>query len=383
MSAATSRRAADFAALARQLADERTTAGERLTELLRSTPRENWPRLAEDPALHNNATLERLSKEVHTAIDRQPQEALDLSALGVAIAEALRDGQYPPVVLAQIRAHAWKDRAQALAFNGHYDSALESINRADAILTNFGTAAHDRAIVRLVKATVFQYLRRFDDALPLLEEAREIFDAHADQKWLMQCGINEGIILYRKREFDAAREVFTELLRLGPEDSYTAAAIHNNLANCLIEIGNIAEANVHVSEATAHFNSVGNRTDALRTELAAGRLLSTKGRTTDALIRLRSTRKKFADFGLIEEAAICGLDIAAALLAEHRDAEARQMFESVRSDISTVNDRALAAVSYLATHFAAHDATPAVVRHVTEYLEALRSDPTREFVTLA
>jgi tetratricopeptide (TPR) repeat protein len=383
MNAMSAKRAADFAALARQLADERSTAADRLTELLRTTPRDAWPRLAENPELHNNGALERLSKEVHTAIDRQPQDALELSAIGVSVAEALREDQYPAVVLAQARAHAWKDRGQALAFNGKLEEALAAIQNAEHALSTFGTLAHDRALVLLAKASALQLMSRYDEALQLITEARGVFDAYGDQKLVVQCGITEGALLYRERRFDAAYAVFDDLLKSGMRDSSILAAIHNNVAYCLIELGNLTEANVHLSEAITHFNNLGNRTDALRSEFAVGRLLAAKGRTSDALVRLRGTQKKFADLGLVQEAAICGLDITATLLAERREAEARQMFESIRPDLAGANERARTALAYLADQFAAHDATPAVVRHVTRYIESLRTQPTREFSALS
>jgi tetratricopeptide (TPR) repeat protein len=383
MNSMSAKRAADFAALARQLADERSNAADRLTELLRTTPRDEWHRLAENPELHNNGALERLSKEVHTAIDRQPQDALDLSALGVSIAETLHDEQYPAVVLAQARAHAWKDRSQALAFNGKHEEALAAIHNAENILSTFGTLAHDRALVLLAKASALQLMGRYDEALPLLTEARGVFDSYGDQKLVVQSGITEGALLYRQRRFEAAYAVFDDLLKAELRDRSSLAAIHNNIAFCLIELGNLTAANVHLSEAITHFNDLGNRSDALRSEFAVGRLLAAKGRTSDALIRLRVTQKKFAEMGLVQEAAICGLDITATLLVERREAEARQMFESIRPDLAGGNERARTALAYLSDQFAAHDATPAVVRHITEYIESLRSQPTLEFTALS
>src|SRR6266550_2423557 len=145
-------RIAEFTAAARRLAIERIDAADVVTQLLRDTPREQWTSLADRPELQTNGALERLSREIDTALDRQPQDALPLSALATAIADSLPDDQYPAVVTAQIRAHAWKDRAQALSFTGKHEEAVEAIERAEKLLEPFGTVAHDRAIVWLVKA---------------------------------------------------------------------------------------------------------------------------------------------------------------------------------------------------------------------------------------
>jgi tetratricopeptide (TPR) repeat protein len=382
MNAMSAKRAADFAALARQLADERSTAADRLTELLRTTPRDAWPRLAENPELHNNGALERLSKEVDVALDRHPSDALLLSALSVSIAESLRENQYPAVVIAQIRAHSWKDRAQALSFNGKHEESLVAIDRADEVLASFGTVAHDRAIVRLVKASVLQNLGRFGESLSLLNECRSIFDEHSDDKLLVHCGINEAAILHRQQHFEEACAVLESLIARA-NDPATLAAIHNNMAHALIEVGRTIDANVHVSQAVTYLTDSGNHVGALRAELATGRLLATKGRTTEALVRLRTAQRSFALRGLREEAALCGLDVAAALLAENRASEARTAFESVRAELPDANGRAQTALVYLADQFEAHDATPAVVRHVAEYLTSIRAGEAREFIALA
>jgi len=314
--------------------------------------------------------------------DLQPQDALPLSSLAVTIADALPHDWYPAVVTAQIRAHAWKDRAQALSFNGRHDEALAAIDHAEQVLEPFGTVAHDRAIVCLVKAAVLQTVNRFDESLGLLHACEEIFQEHGDDRRLVYCGINEANLLYRQQHIEAAYEKYATLLTEGKRtcDTTTLAALHNNMACCLVELGRVTEANIHASEAVAHFNEVGNHVDALRTELATGRMFAAKGKTTEALVRLRRARKNFEDRGLHEEASICGLDLAATLLADSREGEARQIFDEVAGILNPVSERARVALAYLAEQFAAHDATPAAVRHVSEYLQLLKREPTTVFV---
>lgn len=374
MNSATARRAAEFAAVARQLADERSSAGDVVAERLRATPRDEWPKLAEDPALHNNGALERLSKEVHTLLDRQPADALPLSALAVSISEMLPDDRYPAVVMAQIRAHAWKDRAQALWMNGKHEDAFDAISRADETLKLFATVAHDRALVRLVMASILQNLGRFDESFRLLAQCRKVFDEHHDQKLLLNCGINEAVALARQRRFEEAAAILETLLRTTCKDTAALAAVHHNLGIAFIELGRVVEANVHISHAVAFLNDAGNHVGALRAELATGRLFASKGRTTEALVRLRSAQQSFFARGLNEEGALCGLDIAALLLDENRLAEAEKMFESIREQLPEANGRAQAALMELAQHFVAHDVTPAAVRHVSELIAGLRSE---------
>src|SRR5205823_13712624 len=131
--------------------------------------------LAENAEIRNSGALDRLSREVAASLEKDPATALAMSNLATTIAETLPADNYPPIVTAQIRAHAWKDRAQALSYVGRDAEALEAVERAEALLDRFAAVAHDRAIVRLQKAIVLQHLKEWDASLELLVECRRVF----------------------------------------------------------------------------------------------------------------------------------------------------------------------------------------------------------------
>jgi tetratricopeptide (TPR) repeat protein len=379
-------RVAEFAAAARRIVVERTTAADVVTQLLRETPREEWLSLATRPEIQNNGALEQLSREIDTAVRRRPEDALPLSALAVAIAESIPDDRYPRVITAQMRAHAWKDRAQALMFNDRHEEAFSAVEKAENALAAFGTVAHDRAVVELTKANVLQSLGRFDEALAALDPARIIFSSHGDNRRALLCGVSKGALHYRRGEYAVALETFRELLPMAQivTDDFTLGSLHNNLACCLLELGQFREANIHFSNAIAHCTNAGREIDALRTEMASGRLFAAKGKVSEGIARLRTAREKFLSHGLTEEAGICALDIAVALLSEYRHNEAEGIATTALQELrdSTLNPRSKTALEYLERELLAHEATPAVVRHVRDYIEALQSDPNRDFVAL-
>ncbi|HEY2321455.1 MAG TPA: hypothetical protein VGJ82_01205 [Thermoanaerobaculia bacterium] len=380
MKAPSPERVAEFAAAARRIVVERSNAADVVTQLLRDTPREEWLSLAGRPELRNNGALEQLSRQIDAALDRQPQDALPLSLLATKIADSLPDDQYPAVVTAQVRAHAWKDRAQALTFNGKHEEALHAIETAETLLRSFGTVAHDEAIVRFVKATVLQSVRRFEESQSLLAACREVFLEHGDRRRLIACGIAEGMLLFRRGEFTGAIEVFAPLVEVAQtsHDMSALAAIHNNIGFCLLEKHDVTSANIHFSEAIARLNDLGKSVDALRTEMAIGRLLISKGQSAHGLVKLRRARTQFLANHLAEEAAICGLDIAAVLLVEDRDREAKELVDTIMSDLRSaqLNDRSRAALEYLERELEAHDATPAIVRQASEFLQRKRIEST-------
>ncbi|HEX3110656.1 MAG TPA: hypothetical protein VHU41_16285, partial [Thermoanaerobaculia bacterium] len=144
------------------------------------------------------------------------------------------------------------------------------------------------------------------------------------------------------------------------------------------------EANIHFSNAIAHFTNAGREIDALRTEMSSGRLFVAKGKVAEGLARLRTARQKFLSHGLTEEAGICALDIAHVLFSEYHHDEAQGIALTAVQELhdSSLNPRAKTALEYLQRELLAHEATPAVVRHVRDYIEALQSNPSREFIEL-
>src|SRR5438874_3571 len=276
-------RVAEFSATARKLLRERSS-GDVMTRLLRDTPREEWPRLAENDALRNSGALDRLSRDIAAALEKDPTDALAMSSLATSIAETLPTNDYPPIVLAQLRAHAWKDRGQALSYVSRDIEALEAIERAESLLEPFAAVAHDRAIVRLVKAIVLQHLKEWDASLALLVECRRVFADHKDAKRLLHCGMTEAILLFRRGEYNKAHNVLEPLLEVArnANDVESLARLHNNLAANLVRLGDYMAANIHLSEAVRHFNDSGRNVEGARAEMVIGQLFVRRDRAEHA-----------------------------------------------------------------------------------------------------
>src|SRR5204862_925719 len=143
----------------------------------------------------------------------------------------------------------------------------------------------------------------------VLREARQTFRDHGDSKNLLFAGMIEGAFLYDDKRYAEAGELFTEILPIarGSEDRESLARIENNLGYCAIETGDFRVANIHFSNGIALFNDIGHPVEATRAEHGAGLLMIVKGQVNAGLAYLRNARRSFAEYGLPEEAAICGL----------------------------------------------------------------------------
>ncbi len=377
-------RVREFATMARRLQEERDSFATVIARVLNDTPREEWPSLASRASLHTVGALEALAREVEARLDREPREALVIAELATSIAAAIPAMTYPPIVVAQARAHAWKDRGQALCYLARHDEALEALDRADALLNSFGTLAHDLAIIRFVRATTLQEMGRFEESMQLLAECRAVFRAHGDARRSLRCGIAEGCLLHRMKRFREAREMYTALLEVAQEldDRRAEAHLHHDIGYISVELSDFSAAESHLDRAVALARELDWPVQAARSEGARGVLFSRRGEYRRAVSHLKTVRRTFLEHGLVEEAGLCALEIVNARLALGEPHEAESLARQVVLEFTNagLNSRAITALGYLSEAIAARTASVAMVGGVREYIVSLRKYPEREFV---
>ena len=381
------RRVAEFAATARKLQDERAAAEGAVTRALRETPRAQWPHLSSRGELRTAGAVERLGREVEARLDREPREALAIAEVATAVADALRADAYPAVMLAQVRAHAWKDRGQALCYLARYEEALAALDRADGVLEVFGTLAHDLAIVRFVRATTLAETSRFDESMQLLRECRSVFRAHGDARRDLLCGIAEGSVLHRMKRFREARDAYLALLHVAQElsDTTSEAYLHHDIGYTSADLGDFSMAERHLDYAVEIFQRIEQPLNAARSEVVRGVLFARRGENRRAVGHITSIRKTFLAHGLVEEAGVFGLEIVQAMLALGQPREAETLAREIVGDFvaAKLNSRAICALGYLTEAIGQRTASAAMVGGVREYIVSLRKQPEREFVACA
>lgn len=380
-------RVAEFAATARKLQQERESAAMTVARLLEETPYSEWATLAGREELRNSGALEKLGLEGITRLHRNPLEALAIADLTTRIADALPDDAYPAIVMAQLRANTWKDRGQALWYLARYRESLAALDRAEQILEPFGTLAHDRAIVRLIRASALQDVQRFDDAFSLLAECKTIFEDHGDQRRHLICGIAEGAVLHHMQRYREARAVYQDLLQSAESlaDTNAVADLHNNIGHSSVELGEFDTAEAHLTRAIQMYAQLGLPVRAATVELSRGRMMVRRGFLHDGMQHLAKTRDRFLGHGLVEEAGLCGLDIVEALLTSNMAAEAEQLARRIINEFTAaqLNTRAITALGYLSEVIAARRASAATAANVRQYIYSLRKEPDRAFVATA
>lgn len=370
-------RVAEFAAMARRLQREREESADVVTRVLRETPREEWKGLAARPDLVSSGVLDRLAT-LADELERDPREGLAIAELATSIADQLPLDSYPRIVVAQLRAHAWKDRARALCYLARYDEAMSALEQAEAALGPVGTLAHDQAIIDFVRSIVLQHLRRYDDAAALLAECRKVFSDHGDERMYRKCTVAAGNLLIRRGDHRAAREVFTSLVRDADPDCIARARFA--LGWCAIHLGMPEEALEHFKDAERRNRQLGAIVEAIRASYGAGSALLHLGRLDEAMEQLAFAREAFLSHSFIEEAGLSALEMVEVYILRDETDAARTLAATIVREFTEagLNRRALTALAYLNDAIAASNATPETVRNVHAYITELRRNPTAE-----
>jgi len=367
-----------FAAAAARLENERSESADLAARQLRDTPPAEWPRLAESKALRNNAALEQISEEVRKRLERDPAQALTVADLAAAIAETIPASNYPPLVMAQIRSTALRDRANALRYLGRLDEAFDAVETAESRLSEFPAAVHDRAIIWLVKAMILAQMEHYPEAEQMITAASVIFADVNDSTRFLQAGVVYGNLLGRQERYAEAENIFRDLLTVAvsSRDVETEARLHNNLGYCYVNLGEYTKANIHFSQSIAKFTDLGSMAEVARTERGAGVLLIGKGQFDLGYNRLREARAAFTTLQMPEEAGFCALRLIEAMLERGETGEARELADTVISEFTAamLDQRAIDAVVRLRESLDADGATAEAVRTVHALVVSLAID---------
>ena len=376
---------ADVRAFGARLARERSEAVSIVARFLRETPRNDILALVAHPQLQNIGVLDRLATIVGLQLTREPQYALTLAQLAVALSDELPVDAYPIVIRAQARAVARKELGKTLSFLGRHEESVEVFEDAQVEIDEHGTLAHDRAIIRLNLAITYLDMARYAEARPLLVECKEVFRDHGDAKLYVLSAFYEGIHLQRQHLYREARETYL-LLMVSNTDipSDTLAALYQAIGCCSIELEDYESAEENLFMASKRHNANGRPLEAVRVEFARGRLLIRKGLPDQGIKHLRPVRHQFLKHSLAEEAGICGLDMVEGMLHLGLNQQAESLSRTIVNEFlaASLNARAITALGYLAEAIAANKATPKHAVQVREYVLSLRTTPEREFTML-
>jgi tetratricopeptide (TPR) repeat protein len=366
----------------RALADlferEDREAAELLGTLLASPASFRRANITSQPAMRTAGVVRRLCSESRTLRERQPMHALVVADAAIAIGDQLSVERYPPALIDELRAAAWLERANVLRYLGRYPEAIDALDIAERGFAQSPVAAFSRALVDYVRAVVYVETERLDDARRLARNCARVFRQFGEDERYIHAKIVEASVLFDQHRYREARDLFLSLVRIATAlgQGATLARLYQNVATCQLRLSELDTADTYYERALSLYRALGLETERVRTQWSVGCVRIARGEISEGLAQLREARRELEELGLRSDAALVTLDLAETLLAtgtRAAAAEAAELSASLVESFTAVGmtGHALTALAFLREAFAAGTATPDLVRHIRQYLEAL------------
>lgn len=374
----------EFLAFARTLSSEQNEA-ERLVPALLRMPPEQWAfEMGVTPRLRTAAALRLIADEAKKTIESSPARALEIASLATEFAEQLPLDSYTGDTVFQLRGLCWKARANALMYLGRRKEALKALDRAEAEFSQGSVCHFDLATVAYVRGMILHQMERTEEALFLARSSAETFLSFGDLRRHAHARLLEGMIHFERHDYVQARDVWMALLKpvRADNDLHTLSRLFNNLGHCLVKIGDTDSAGTYFLQAMMLFQDLGMETEKFRSRWGLARVLVTTGKLAEGIVRLRQTRSDFESLSMRMDAALVGLDIVEALLANDQRDEVPSLCRELADQFAAegLSSTAGMALAYLREAVVSEQVTPDLVDYVRTYIEELPQQPAREFV---
>lgn len=358
-------------------ANEDAQAEDLVRELL-TGPREWWHnKLRHEPRYFTAGVVRKLIAATDRAIDTMPADAVEITALAGAIADALDPARYPSQTVVKLRAAAWRERAYALFFVGQFADAVAACDKADGYLAQCMIVDYDKARLDLVRALTYRQMDRVDEALALTKPTAAVFERFGDRARVRTARSVEALLLMKVGNYVRALDVLLSLEReLGRDaDPESLAMLVHNIGCCYRALGDYERTIEYSTAAATMFDDLRFPVGAVRVRWNIARALMSLGRHDEALRQLTALQKDFQSLSMMMEAAVAGLDLAEVLAMQNRHGEVEVVCRAAMRYFESAGvpyiERALTAIGYLQEASKAGRATPRLVQHVRTFIDRL------------
>jgi len=318
--------------------------------------------------------VELLLERSIALLDRSPADAVEAAAVAADVAERLPDETCPSVVVAGLRADAWREYAYSLFYIGRMTDAAEMLDRAEQACRQSAAPELGLARIALIRASVYRSADRVDEAIALTEQAGEVFQRLGDRTRYAKARITEGNMRHARGAVAAALAIWLSVEDTpGLEDDGTLGMVLHNIGCAYRDLGDRARARTYLGRASAHYDARGMAVEKIRTRYAEGGMLVMSGDLAEGLPILREAWRAFERVGMELEAALVGLEVAEALLAAGESDEVPSICRAIldRFVSEGMTSRAITALSFLREAVAVGKASPDLVRNIHSFLRAL------------
>ena len=363
-------RVAALATFKHRLDEEDFAASQLLDESLKG-PSAWWTNSLRKSGVRTAGVVRQLLGRVRAMIERVPPDALIVTTLATEVADALIVTDYPSDFVITLRAQALRDHAFVLSYIGRFREATSVADRAERLLLQTPIPDYEMARLDLVRTSIYRSIERVDEAIALSRRAAAVFERFGDRRMVVTARLYEGAMLFARNEYAPALEAW-QSIDGDPaitEDS-TRVSIKHNIGLCFSELGRLDEAIAVLTAATAEFDLLGLDVNRARCRWTLGETVRAAGRHDDAIPIFRNSWSEFEALGMEVDAGLSALDLAETLLLTGRTEEVPAICRTLidRFTRAGMGGSAMTALAFLRETVATGHATPALVRHVHEFL---------------
>lgn len=367
-----------------RVAAEDAEADRLLADYIAAPASAAWHVLTTRRAFRTGGVVRRLNAHAHATVEEDALVALTFADAAISIAEALPDDVYPARAVNQLRATAWKERANALMYLGRFPAAHDAIDRAERFFKGAVNSGLGLSMVALVRAGVFYEQQQYAPAMEWAERAERGFAHVGDEKRRMDAVFLRASITMEAGDPATARGLYTQMIDYGEATKAPRLIARGSYgaANAEADLGRVGEAATLFHRALVLFREVGPTPERIATDWGIARIVMREGRFQDAINRLLRVQEEYLAHDIVTDAALVGIDLAECLLALNRPQRivtlARHLFQVfVEAGMLT---GALSAIAYLQEAAAAEQLTPRGLRELRTFLKRAARQPSLAFV---
>lgn len=363
--------------LAAQVAEEDEEAKRLLEDLIANPARLAFANLGARRGYLTAGVVRRLIRAASDAREREPLEALTFADCAVDIAAHLSN--YLSSVIHDLRAHAWKERANALTALGQFDAAFDALDHAEREFAEAPGTPSGTAIVQYIRAWVHYSRGELDRATELLSMSSATYASLGETDPYMRTRHLLANVMFAQGDIRGGRAVYEEILAWGEAENDPAwiARESNTVGRCALELGELTAAVFSFHRSVQMFGDLGKHAEALRPQWGLALVVLASGKPAEALSRFTVIREDFHERKMLSDEALISLDIMDALHALSRDRENAAIASDVIQTFTRAGmlTSALTAFAYLREAAARGSVTPPMTRHVRQFLKRLECEP--------
>lgn len=356
----------------RQIERERMAAPELLAEMLGLPPERRRLLIANSERHRSFGLAELLLARCREAWNDDPAQAEELATMALDIADLLDPELHGGAFVSDLRAQAWAYVGNARRIRSDLVRVDEAFQVADILLQRGSGDPLEAAHLLELKASLRRDQRRFAEAIALLDQAIRIYRSAGEEHRSGRALIKKATVFAQAGSPEESIPLLEEAARrVDPgRDARLPLCIQHNLATYLKDAGRPWEARGLLPKVRRLSRKLGNRLDLLRLTWLEGSIAESLDQVEEAKTAFEQARQGFLENGIVTDAALVCLDLAALYLKQGELEEAARLATSMLPifESKQIHREALAALALVVESIERRESSVRLVQEIAALL---------------